>query len=166
MTLQIHLSAPNSLAFTRQTLKFKQAAGNSVPLDGSNHFGIACTAVVRPSDFPPSGGMDDESSDLVVVAVDPSFRVNERVSTSNHVNQRPKPWRPVFVVAMQAVDDGTSLDVHRIYGDFIGLFSHRSNPLDAVVQGIGFVHEGRFEHQIGLDSKVEFLEIGHGTVPR
>ena len=61
---------------------------------------------MRPSDFPSSRWMHDESRHLVIVAVDPAPRMNQRVCTPNHVHERPKPWWPVFVMAVEAVDDG------------------------------------------------------------
>ena len=68
-------------------------------------------------------------------------------------------------MAMESVNDGATLDVHGIHGDFIGLLGHRFDPFDAMVKRIGFVHERWLEHQVGLDSEVEGLEVGHSTVP-
>ena len=157
MALKHHFVFPNGLAFTRQAVKLEQATRNSIALDGGDHFGVAGTAVVGATNLSSGRGVDDEARDLVVVPVHASFWMNEWMRTSDHVHQRPEPRRPVFVMTMKPVDDGAPLDVHRVHGDFIGLFGHRTNPFDAMVQGIGLVHEGGFEHQVGLDTEVELL---------
>ena len=110
--------------------------------------------------------MNDEAGHLVCIAVDAAFRMDERVGSPYHVDQRPQPRWAILIVSMKSVDDRPALDVHRIDRDFIGLFSHRSNPRNAMVKRIGFAHERRLEHQVGLDAKIEFFQVFNGPIPR
>jgi hypothetical protein len=67
-----------------------------------------------PRILPPAVGVDNEAANLVSVAVLSTFRVDGRVGSTNHFNQRPEPWWAVLVVTMKSVNDGTTLDIHRI----------------------------------------------------
>ena len=35
-----------------------------------------------------------------------------------------------------------------------------------MVEGVGLAHERRFEHQVGFDAEVEFLQVRYCSVPR
>ena len=166
MPFELNLCPPHRLAAARQSLKFQQTPRYSVAFDGGDHLGVALPAVVRTANFPTCCGMNDQPRDLVVVTVDATVRVNHGMGSLNHVNQRPQPWRTILVVSVEPVDDRPPLNVHRIDGNFVRPFSNGFNPANAVIQGIGLAHERGFEHQVGLDSEIEGLKIGHGAVPR
>ena len=109
--------------------------------------------------------MDDKARHLILIAVHPTLRMHEWVGPANHFNEGPQPRWAVFVMPVEAVDDGAALYVHRVDGDLIGMFSHIAYPLDTVVQRICLAHEGRLEHQVGFDSQVVLFQISHGAVP-
>ena len=109
--------------------------------------------------------MDDEARHLIFIAVDATLWMHEWVSPANHFNEGPQPWRAVFVMPVEAVDDGAALYVHRVDGDLIGMFSNIAYPLDTVVQRVCLAHERWLEHQVGFDSQVVLFQIGHGAVP-
>ncbi len=65
---------------------------------------------------------------------------------------------------MQAVDDGATLDVHRIDGDLIRVCCDGCNPIDDVVQSISLAHERRLEHQVGFHAQTGLFEVGHRAI--
>ena len=69
----------------------------------------------EPHIFPPAVGWTIRTTNLVFRAVSSTFWINYWLSALNHFNKRPKPWWAIFVVSMQSIYYGASLNIHRIY---------------------------------------------------